>query len=112
MIIKKYKNTLIILILLTLILPCIGCQNYMNKRQVTCKVQDKWVKRSNNKDIYLVQCDDNIYKITDLLLYGKFDSSDIYARLKKKHKYKLSISGFRIPYLSEYPNINEYKEIN
>lgn len=111
MIIKKYKNVLIILILLTLILSCTGCQDYMNERQVTCKVQDKWVKRSNGDDVYLVQCDDEVYKITDLTLYGKFNSTDIYARLKKNHKYKLTITGYRWRYWSEYPNINEYQEV-
>lgn len=107
------KRKIFLLILLIVLVPCLctGCQDYMNERQVTCTVQDKWVKRSNGDDKYLVQCDDDVYKITDLLWYGKFDSSDIYARLKKNHKYKLTVTGYRWRYFSEYPNINEYEEV-
>lgn len=106
---KNLKNFIIIILIS---LMCGGCYDYFNNRQITCTIQDKWVKRTNGEDIYLVQCDDNVYKITDLTLYGKFNSSDIYAKLKRKHKYELSISGSRIPYLSEYPNINDCQEIN
>lgn len=105
------KKIVMILIMICVVLGCTGCQDYMNERQITCTVQDKWVKRSNEEDIYLVQCDDEVYKITDLLWYGKFDSSDIYARLKKNHKYKLTITGYRWRYFSEYPNINSYVEV-
>ena len=105
---KRIKFLVLILLAIGM---CTGCQDYMNERQITCTVQDKWVKRSNREDIYLVQCDDEVYKITDLLWYGKFDSSDIYARLKKNHKYKLTITGYRWRYFSEYPNINSYVEV-
>lgn len=106
---KKYFMLLIIVIVPLLL--CTGCIDYMNEKEVTCEIQDKWIKRSGEDDIYLVQCDDNVYKITDLLFYGKFDSSDIYARLKIGKKYKLSISGYRWQYFSEYPNINKYEEL-
>ena len=52
----------------------------------------------------------NSYEVTDLLLRFKFNSTDIYNKLEKNHKYKIEISGFRIPFLSSYPNINKVEE--
>lgn len=83
--------------------------NYGNEQQVTCTVDDKWIKRSDEKDIYLVSCDEKVYKITDLLYKGKFDSSNIYAKLKVGKKYKLTVTGYRNGYFSSYQNINEYE---
>ena len=88
----------------------IGFQwSYGNEQTVTCTINDKWIKRSDDKDIYLVSCDDEVYKITDLFYKGKFDSSNIYAKLKKGKKYKLTVTGYRFGYLSSYQNINDYK---
>ena len=97
--------------LIVIVFTLTGCVDYFNEQKVTCKVQDKWIKRSGEDDIYLIQCDDKVYKITDLLLKGKFNSSDIYAKLKKGKRYKLEISGYRWPFFSEYQNINDYKEV-
>lgn len=86
--------------------------NYGNEQQVTCTVDDKWIKRSDEKDIYLVSCDEKVYKITDLFYKGKFDSSNIYAKLKKGKKYKLTVTGYRNGYFSSYQNINEAVEVS
>ncbi len=86
--------------------------NYGNEQQVTCTVDDKWIKRSDEKDIYMVSCDEKVYKITDLFYKGKFDSSNIYAKLKKGKKYKLTVTGYRNGYFSSYQNINEVEEVS
>ena len=75
--------------------------------EVECTVKDKWVKRTEDVDKYLVSCDDEVYEITDNLLYGKVNSSDIYAQLKIGSTYKLEVSGFRSGLLSSYRNINK-----
>lgn len=85
---------------------------YGNEQKVTCIVNDKWIKRSNEKDIYLVSCDDEVYKITDLFFKGKFNSSNIYTKLKKGKKYKLTVTGYRFGYFSSYQNINDYELID
>lgn len=85
---------------------------YTNEEMHQCIVEDKWVKRqSKNSDVYLIQCGDEVYKVSDLLFKGKFNSSDIYATLKVGKKYEITTTGYRINALSMYKNINEYREI-
>lgn len=105
------KKIVIVVALIIISLSCTGCMEYFNEREVTCTVNDKWIKRYENNDIYLVSCDDEVYKIEDLLFYGKFDSSNMYAKLKKGKKYKLTVTGYRMSYFSEYQNINKIEEI-
>ena len=85
---------------------------YTNEETHQCIVEDKWVKRQSEKsDVYLVQCGDNVYKVSDLLFKGKFNSSDIYAKLKVGKKYEIVTTGYRFNLFSMYKNINDYKEI-
>ena len=77
---------------------CTGCAEYMNEQHITCTVQDKWIKRYEGNDTYLVSCDDEVYKIEDLLYKGKFNSSNLYAGLKKGKKYESEISDKFIIY--------------
>lgn len=90
-----------------------GSENTVNDNtegwnsEVECVVKDKWVKRSEGDDKYLVSCDNDVYQITDNLFYGKFNSSDIYAGLQVGKKYRLQVSGFRFGLTSSYKNINE-----
>ncbi len=87
---------------------------YGNEREVICTVNEKWIKRASGedkKDMYLVSCGDEVYKITDLFFKGKFDSSNIYANLKVDKKYKLTVTGYRFGYFSSYQNINDYELI-
>ena len=82
-----------------------------NERTVIATVTDKEVKRAGeDSDKYLVYTElDNgevaVYEITDSLLKGRFDSSDLYAKIEIGETYKLTICGKRIHFLSMYPNI-------
>ena len=103
--------TLIIIILLVgggIYLCTLG---YQNKQIYQCEVKEKWVKSSGNSQKYNVKCGDTIYEITDLLFKGKFNSSDIYGALEVGKKYEIETTGYRIPFLSDYQNINKYKEL-
>lgn len=86
--------------------------DYQNEEIHQCTLEDKWVKRqSESSDVYLVQCGDEVYKVSDLLFKGKFNSSDIYAKLKVGKKYEIVTTGYRFNLFSMYKNINDYKEI-
>ena len=52
-----------------------------------------------------------VYKITDLLFKGKFNSSDIYNELDIGKKYKVEITGVRIPIFSMYKNLNKVEPV-
>ena len=102
----------IIILVLSILLLCSCSKNNNSWEEVVeCTIQDKWVKRNNDVEKYLVSCDEEVYQITDNILYGKFNSSDIYAKLKIDKKYKLTVTGFRSGLLSSYKNINKFEEI-
>jgi ssDNA-specific exonuclease RecJ len=110
---KKVKNMKKMILLIIPILLLTGCSNNNGswEETVECTVQDKWVKRNDDEEKYLVSCDDEVYQITDNILYGKFNSSDIYAKLKIGKKYKLTVTGFRSGFLSSYKNINKFEKL-
>lgn len=110
------KIAIFIAIIFTGIIIC-GCWKlttieYQNPQTITCEIKEKWVKRNGSNDLYLVKCDNTVYKVSDLLFKGKFNSSDIYAALETGKKYEIKTTGYRIKFLSNYQNINEYKEVN
>lgn len=85
---------------------------YQNEEIHQCTVEDKWVKRqSKSSDVYLVQCGEEVYKVSDLLFKGKFNSSDIYAQLKIGKKYEIITTGYRFNALSMYKNINKFRKL-
>jgi len=83
---------------------------YQNEQVTICEVEDKWVKRADDKEKYLVKCGNEVYQITDLFLKGKFNSSDLYADLKLNQKYEITTTGYRLSFFSEYKNINKIKK--
>lgn len=111
MINKSNIAYVIMIVIVILICTFLATLEYQNEETHICKVEDKWVKRSDDSDIYLVQCDDEVYKVSDLLFKGKFNSSDIYAKLKVGKKYEIVTTGYRFNLFSMYKNINDYKEI-
>ena len=82
---------------------------YQNRQTTTCMVEDKWVKNYSSSSTYLVKCGNEVYEVSDLFFIGKFNSSDIYSNLKKNKTYKITTTGYRIPFLSWYKNINSYE---
>ncbi|HFK5565293.1 TPA: hypothetical protein ACG0AB_000772 [Elizabethkingia anophelis] len=60
---------------------------------------------------YLVYTEAEVFECTDQLLTGKFNSSDVYGQLEKGKKYKFTVYGVRIPFMSSYRNIIGVKEL-
>lgn len=54
---------------------------------------------------YLVYTDKEVFKLEDSLIFGQFNSSDIYGMLTEGKTYKFKVIGWRIPFLSMYRNI-------
>ena len=79
-----------------------------NKQIYDIVVEDKYVKNYNNNSTYLVVDENNnTYKVEDMLIKLKFNSTDIYNSLDVGKKYRITTSGFRIPIFSCYQNINK-----
>lgn len=60
--------------------------------------------RTQNREVLVVENKDN-------MLYGKFNSSDIYSTILIGKTYNLKVIGYRIPFLSRYQNIISYELI-
>ena len=94
-----------------------GINKVTDERTVEVTVTDKVVKNDDNDGKYLIYTvtDDGeplVLEITDSLYKWRFDSSDVYATIKKDRRYRFTICGNRIHFLSMYPNIYEAQEIS
>lgn len=94
-----------------------GCTNNIkDERTITATVTDKYVKRINDEDKYLVSTKDNeeninVFEITDSLALGRFDSADVYSGIEVGKTYTFTVVGERSEFYSIYPNIKDYSEV-
>lgn len=104
------KKIAIALVLTAVALTSTGCSQ-VNQREVTATVEDKERVCSGSGDSqsckYLIFTDQGTFENTDSLLTGKFDSSDVYGRIKEGRTYTFKVAGYRQGFLSMYPNIIE-----
>lgn len=99
---------LVVSITALLIVSSICWEIYVAKgtqRDVNFTVNNLVVKNSQNNSKYLVFTSQGVFQDTDSLFNGKFNSSDVYGNLKIGRDYTCRVYGFRIPFLSTYPNI-------
>jgi hypothetical protein len=54
----------------------------------------------------------SVYENEDSLWYGKFNSSDYIMNLKVGSSYAFMTIGYRVPFLSAYPNIIKYTPLD
>ena len=82
-----------------------------NEQVYKIKVVEKLVKTGDKSSKYLIFTEtDNgniVFENTDSLLRNKWNSSDIYARLKVGEEYTIKTCGYRVNFLSWYQNIIE-----
>jgi hypothetical protein len=115
----KNTNRLIITLVSVSIIAAIifEISKYNNREIVTTKVVGKeriTDFNSNNGTIsyYLVFTEAGTFKLEDDIVYGNFRSSDWYGDIKSDKVYEFEVIGWRIGYISEYPNIVNYKQLN
>jgi hypothetical protein len=102
-----------VLLVVLLIIGLVGVSfvfQYSTEETITITVNDK--ERINNQDssYYLVFADEGEFKIEDTIAYGNFSSSSLYGKLKAGNKYRVKITGWRVGFMSTYPNIVEILE--
>lgn len=114
----KVLSLLIVFLVLCVIILGGNVYRPFNKvsdmRDVTVTVTDKAVKNDGNSGKYLIFTEDkngNIatFEITDSLMAGRFNSSDVYAAIKVGETYTFTVGGSRNEFLSWYPNIYGYE---
>lgn len=89
-----------------------------NPQTYTVTVQSKDIKNGSNSGKFLVFCTDTttgesrVFEVTDSLFKWRFDSADTYNMIREGETYKLTTGGYRIPFLSMYPNIYEVVRVD
>lgn len=89
---------------------------FVHERTITGLVIDKGIKstgKSSQKYLVWVRCSDGleVLEITDSLLAGRFDSSDLYGWIEEGRTYTFTVRGSRVPVLSWYANIYDAEEV-
>ena len=117
---KKIKIISLILVLVIGTIVLTGCtglevnkisSNEIKENDEIINVTDKWIKRTDDRDLYMIGTENEVFKIEDNIFIGKLNSSDIYNNIKIGHTYKITTTGFRSTFLSSYRNINTIEEI-
>jgi hypothetical protein len=88
---------------------------YSNKQSIKTKVTGK--ERITDSDgngnvysYYLIFTEAGALKLEDELLYGNFNSSDRYGQIQQDSTYTFHTIGYRIGFMSEYPNIVKFEK--
>ena len=107
----RFQFLIFAFIMLNVILSIIfSISSYANRNIVTTKVTDKeriTMSSGNNSvsSIYLIYTDAGVFSLEDDLFYLNFNSSDWYGQIKRDSTYTFTTTGYRIGFLSKYPNI-------
>lgn len=107
---RKIKRNLIIAI--TFILVIIGVVSYnmsvlVNKQTNTCLVTGKesvYLSGTEGHE-YRIYTTCGTYVITDSLMLLRFNTADMYGKVVVNNTYSIYSGGYRIPFLSVFPNI-------
>ena len=104
---------IICIIVVLIVCICRPIDKVSDMREVAVTVTDKAVKNSGDDGKYLIFTEDakgniEVFEITDSLLKGRYNSSDIYAAIKVNETYIFTVGGSRNEFLSWYPNIYDY----
>jgi hypothetical protein len=96
----------IIVILLVVSLIVFGLINSLHlETGVTFTVTGKECVKGDKSSTYLVFTDKTTYEIDDTWIHWRWDSSDVYGKIQANKTYTADLQGYRIPFLSMYPNI-------
>ena len=101
---------ILVLILLLLSSPVIIYRASSDVVEVTINDKERVVDGDDSK--YLVFTDSEVFQNVDSWIYLKFNSSDYYNDIQVGGSYELQVAGWRIPFLSRYRNIVDYRELN
>lgn len=105
--------TLILLGIILVVGLIWGITKNSHRETMQCKVEDK--DRTRNSDggsdmrVYTEEC--GVLQVKDSMFAGQFDSSDVYSQIKPGKTYEFTTTGWRVPFLSMFPNIVEVEEV-
>lgn len=114
-----FELGLLIFMFVVIFASCLGSAyiKVANPQTYTVTVQSKDIKNGSKSGKFLVFCTDantgesRVFEVTDSLFKWRFDSADTYNMIKEGETYEFTTGGYRVPFLSLYPNIYEVKQV-
>lgn len=111
---KKIKLITLIIVIISSLFILSGCssesinleEHQEDKVEEIITVKDKWIKRTEERDLYMIGTEYEVFKIEDNAFLFKFNSSDLYNQIEVGKQYKIHTSGVRNNFMSWYRNIN------
>lgn len=90
--------------------------SYVHRTTDTTTVTGKERVCSSNGDggqdcKYLVYTERGTYMVADSFVAWRFNTSDVYGRIKPCHEYEITSFGWRLPAFSTYPNIDKLEDL-
>lgn len=105
------KNNWVIVVTSVVLLFGLITLAYLNTQQeLIAQVWKTERVQTDGNSYYLVFTDKGVFQNSDSLLFCKFNSSDIYGKLILDKSFSFTIVGWRVPFLSMYPNIIRAQE--
>lgn len=112
------KNKIILIFALIFVVSIVYSIIERNSAEdLVVKVTDKERIVETNSDgktksKYLIFTDHETFENTDTILFGKFNSSDLYGSIEIGKTYEMTVVGWRVPFLSMYRNVIKVQLIN
>lgn len=89
----------------------ITAYNHIETHTVKVEGKERITEQTGERitSFYVVYTDKGTFKLEDDMFRGNFYSSDVYGKLKQDSTYTFKTTGYRIGWMSQYPNIVEVK---
>lgn len=109
------------LFVIAILLLISGCSSLImqkgNVETIEGVITDEYVKRYDDSDYFhiVITTDDgesHILQNKDALWWGKFDSADVQQDIVEGGRYRLTVAGWRVRFLSWFPNVVEYERLD
>ena len=103
------KGTIILVVVIFIGIITFDIKSYNTVETIVAKVdgKERITERTgdNIESFYLVYTDKGTFKLEDDMFRGNFYSSDVYGKLRQDSTYTFKTAGYRIGFMSSYPNI-------
>lgn len=107
----------IVLIVAILIFFVAGAMTHVERARVTVLDTEHVCQSSGSGDNtsitckYLIYTETGTYELTDSIMTMRWNTSDIYGRIRPCHVYDIKARGYRVPWISTYPNIETITDV-
>jgi hypothetical protein len=108
-------------VLIIFLLIISGCSSLImqkgNVETIEGTVTDEYVMRYNDSDYFhiVIETDDgesHILQNKDAMWWGKWDSADVQQEIVEGGRYRLTVAGWRVRFMSWFPNVVEYERLD